>query len=70
MQYSKNGWQNREPGELEDTEQPILVSNAVEVLHTRRGLSSEDLAQELRIECEDLEELALAPLKMKLDVPL
>lgn len=70
IQYSKNGWQNGEPGELEDTEQPVLVSNALEVLRERRGLGSEDLARDLRIESEDLEELASAPLEMKLDVPL
>ncbi len=70
VQYSKNGWQSGEPVELEDTEQPILVSNALEVLRTRRGLGSEDLALDLRIETEDLEELASAPLEMKLAVPL
>lgn len=70
VQYSKNGWQNGEPGELEDTEQPVLVSNALEVLRTRRGLDSEDLARALRIESEDLKKLAQAPLEMKLAVPL
>ena len=70
VQYSKNGWQSGEPGELEDTEQPVLVSNALEVLRTRRGLSSEDLARDLRIEPKDLEELASAPLEMRLTVPL
>ena len=70
VQYSKNGWQNGEPGQLEDTEQPILVSNALDVLRTRRGLDSEDLARDLRIQSEDLEELASAPLEMKLTVPL
>ncbi len=70
VQYSKNGWQNREPGELEDSEQPVLVSNAREVLRTQRGLGSEDLARDLRIESEELEKLASAPLKMKLAVSL
>jgi len=70
VQYSKNGWQNEEPGELEDTEQPILVSSALEVLQTRRGIGAEDLARDLRIEAEALEELASAPLEMKLAVPL
>lgn len=70
VQYSKNGWQNGEPGELEDTEQPILVSNALEVLRTRRGIGSEDLARHLRIEAEDLTKLASAPLEMKLAVSL
>jgi Zn-dependent peptidase ImmA (M78 family) len=70
VQYSKNGWQNGEPGELEDTEQPVLVSNALEVLRTRRGLDSEDLARALRIESADLKKLAQAPLEMKLAVPL
>lgn len=70
VQYSKNGWQDGEPGEPEDTEQPILVSNALEVLRTRRGIGSEGLARNLRIEAEDLEELASAPLEMKLAVPL
>jgi hypothetical protein len=70
VQYSKNGWQSGEPGELEDSEQPILVSNALEVLRTRRGLGSDALARNLRIETEDLEKLASAPLEMKLTVPL
>lgn len=70
VQYSKNGWQRGEPGRLEDTERPILVSNALEVLSTRRGLDSEDLARILRIEAKNLEELASVPLEMKLDVPL
>jgi hypothetical protein len=70
VQYSKNGWQSGEPGDLEDSEQPILVSNALEVLRTRRGLGSDALARNLRIETEDLEKLASAPLEMKLTVPL
>jgi hypothetical protein len=51
-------------------DQPVLVSNAMEVLRTRRGLDTEDLARDLRIESEDLDELASAPLEMKLTVPL
>jgi hypothetical protein len=70
VQYSKNGWQNGEPGELENTEQPVFVSNALEVLRTRRGLDSEDLARAPSIESEDLEKLASAPMEMKLAVPL
>lgn len=70
VQYSKNGWQNGEPGQLEDTEQPVLVYNALEVLRTQRGLGYEDLARDLRIEAEDLEELASASSEMKLAVPL
>ncbi len=70
VQYSKNGWQRGEPGELEDSEQPILVANALEVLRARRGLGSEDLARDLRLGVEDLNKLASAPLEMKLAVPL
>ncbi len=70
VQYSKNGWQRGEPGELEDSEQPILVANALEVLRERRGLGSEDLAKDLRLEVQDLNKLASAPLEMKLAVPL
>lgn len=70
VQYSKNGWQNGEPGELENTEQPVFVSNALEVLRTRRGLDSEDLARAPSIESEDLEKLASAPMEMTLAVPL
>lgn len=70
VQYSKNGWQRGEPGELEDSEQPILVANALEVLRARRGLGSEDLARDLRVELEDLNKLASAPLEMKMAVPL
>jgi Zn-dependent peptidase ImmA (M78 family)/transcriptional regulator with XRE-family HTH domain len=70
VQYSKNGWQNGEPGELEDTEQPILVFSALEVLRTHRSLNYEDLARDLRIEPEDLNKLASDPLEMKLEVPL
>jgi Zn-dependent peptidase ImmA (M78 family)/transcriptional regulator with XRE-family HTH domain len=70
VQYSKNGWQNGEPGELDDTEQPVLILNALEVLRTRRGLDTEDLARNLRIEPEYLNQLASDPLEMKLEVPL
>lgn len=70
VQYSKNGWQNGEPGELEDSEQPVLVFNALEVLRTHRGLNSEDLARHLRIEVEDLKKLASPPSETKLAVPL
>ena len=70
VQYSKNGWQRGEPGELEDSERPTLVASALEVLRERRGIGSGDLAKDLRVEPEDLNTLASAPLEMKLAVPL
>jgi Zn-dependent peptidase ImmA (M78 family)/transcriptional regulator with XRE-family HTH domain len=70
VQYSKNGWQKGEPGELEDDERPTLMANALEVLRERRRLGPDDLARSLRIELEDLNRLASAPLEMKPAVPL
>jgi Zn-dependent peptidase ImmA (M78 family)/transcriptional regulator with XRE-family HTH domain len=70
VQYSKNGWQNGEPGVLEDTEQPVLIANALAVLEKHRKLGHEALARDLHIRPEDLKELASRPLEMKLTVPL
>lgn len=70
VQYSKNGWQDGEPGQLEDSEQPVLIANALQVLEKERGIGYEELAQELHIMPEDLKELASTPLEMKLSVPL
>lgn len=70
VQYSKNRWQDGEPGQLEDSEQPVLISNALEVLETRRGIGYEALARDLHIMPEDLRELASTSLEAKLEVPL
>jgi hypothetical protein len=59
---------DREPGEVEDTEQPILGPNALEVPRVSRDLGAKDLARDLHVEPDDLTNLASAPLELKLAV--
>jgi hypothetical protein len=59
---------DREPGELEDTEQPIPGPNALEVPRVSPGLGAKDLARDLHIEPDDLTNLASAPLELQLAV--
>ena len=78
IQYNRNGWREDEPGDQElnsealasDKEQPMLFHKAIKILEQRRSVTQEDLANNLRITVELLQDLVPTPSQEKVVIEL
>lgn len=57
VQYSKNGWRNGEPGNLKESEQPVLIPRALSMLEKKLDIDQSVLANQLRIQTVDLQSM-------------
>jgi Zn-dependent peptidase ImmA (M78 family)/plasmid maintenance system antidote protein VapI len=78
IQYNRNGWREDEPGDQElnseaianNKEQPMLFHKAIEMLEQHRGVTQEDLANNLRITVGLLQDLSPSPTQEKVEIEL
>lgn len=78
VQYNRNGWRYNEPGDQElnsealanNKEQPMLFHKAIEMLNQHRGITQEDLANNLRITVELLQDLVSSQREEKAEINL
>jgi Zn-dependent peptidase ImmA (M78 family)/DNA-binding XRE family transcriptional regulator len=78
VQYNRNGWREDEPGDQDlnsealanDKEQPMLFHRAIEMLEQHRGITQEDLANNLRITVELLQDLVFTPRQDRVEIEL
>lgn len=57
VQYSQNKWRNGEPGDLKQSEQPVLITRALSMLEERLSIDQANIADGLHIPLADLQAL-------------
>jgi hypothetical protein len=66
-ELNRRGWRTKEPGDDGQTEQPIVLRRAIEMLD-QQGRTRDDLSDECRLSIETIETIAASDERPALDL--